>query len=387
MIRAETMHPGCPFLPEPGTRPSRNQQNRKSQTQRNQDKGKHRKTDQAERTRKNKHPHHNQARKTRRPEKDPETNKPENPTSPNDNHARLAPTPLGDAENGVIRRSCDVFRWVFARYRDKPYGNPRGMGMDDSEKPPVCEACGRPVTERSKVNGAWLKSHRGCKDRIRTIRRRRAAEENEERLEAMFLEALEDRKRAANQWRWQIENRNELADEHDRVLAATLLVSYRCMIAAMNVMPSALIQYREPWAVGFWLRSNDSLFPDHRGPIVRRLMGPSDIGDLCGTMARHGPYRLVRPWSRPMAQPNHGPLWAFGMGPISDEPLRSARVPSSCRCRTRKCGRIPASPRGPVSGSPMEARISPSAWPLCSRHFAISSEPCETLGKSFPPLR
>ena len=38
MIRAETMHPGCPFLPEPGTRPSRNQQNRKSQTQRNQDK-------------------------------------------------------------------------------------------------------------------------------------------------------------------------------------------------------------------------------------------------------------------------------------------------------------------------------------------------------------
>ena len=127
--------------------------------------------------------------------------------------------------------------------------NPRGMGMDGSEKPPVCEACGRPVTERSKVNGAWLKSHRGCKDRIRTIRRRRAAEENEERLEAMFLEALEDRKRAANQWRWQIENRNELADEHDRVLAATLLVSYRCMIAAMNVMPSALIQYREPWAV------------------------------------------------------------------------------------------------------------------------------------------
>lgn len=123
------------------------------------------------------------------------------------------------------------------------------MGMDDSEKPPVCEACGRPVTERSKVNGAWLKSHRGCKDRIRTIRRRRAAEENEERLEAMFLEALEDRKRAANQWRWQIENRNELADEHDRVLAATLLVSYRCMIAAMNVMPSALIQYREPWTV------------------------------------------------------------------------------------------------------------------------------------------
>ena len=129
MIRAETMHPGCPFLPEPGTRPSRNQQNRKSQTQRNQDKGKHRKTDQAERTRKNKHPHHNQARKTRRPEKDPETTKPENPTSPNDNHARLAPTPLGDAGNGVVRRSCDVFRWVFARYRDKPYGNPRGMGM------------------------------------------------------------------------------------------------------------------------------------------------------------------------------------------------------------------------------------------------------------------
>ena len=78
---------------------------------------------------KNKHPHHNQARKPRRPEKDPETTKPENPTSPNDNHARLAPTPLGDAENGVIRRSCDVFRWVFARYRDKPYGNPRGRGM------------------------------------------------------------------------------------------------------------------------------------------------------------------------------------------------------------------------------------------------------------------
>lgn len=52
MIRAETMHPRCPFLPEPGTRPSRNQQNRKNQTQRNQDKGKHRKTDQAERTRK-----------------------------------------------------------------------------------------------------------------------------------------------------------------------------------------------------------------------------------------------------------------------------------------------------------------------------------------------
>ena len=64
------------------------------------------------------------------------------------------------------------------------------MGMDGSEKPPVCEACGRPVTERSKVNGAWLKSHRGCKDRIRTIRRRRAAEENEERLEAMFLEVF-----------------------------------------------------------------------------------------------------------------------------------------------------------------------------------------------------
>lgn len=38
MIRAETMHSGCPFLPEPGTRPSRNQQNRKNQTQRNQDK-------------------------------------------------------------------------------------------------------------------------------------------------------------------------------------------------------------------------------------------------------------------------------------------------------------------------------------------------------------
>ncbi len=35
----------------------------------------------------------------------------------------------------------------------------------------------------------------------------------------------------------------------------------------------------------------------------------------------------------------------------------------------------------------MEARILPSAWPLCSRHFAISSGPCETLGKSFPPLR
>jgi hypothetical protein len=52
MIRAETMHPRCPFLPEPGTRPSRNQRNRKNQTQRNQDKGKHRKTDQAERTRK-----------------------------------------------------------------------------------------------------------------------------------------------------------------------------------------------------------------------------------------------------------------------------------------------------------------------------------------------
>ena len=51
-VRAETMHPGCPFLPEPGTRPSRNQRNRKNQTQRNQDKGKHRKTDQAERTRK-----------------------------------------------------------------------------------------------------------------------------------------------------------------------------------------------------------------------------------------------------------------------------------------------------------------------------------------------
>lgn len=44
------------------------------------------------------------------------------------------------------------------------------MGMDDSEKPPVCEACGRPVTERSKVNGAWLKSHRGCKDRINLTR-------------------------------------------------------------------------------------------------------------------------------------------------------------------------------------------------------------------------
>ena len=71
MIRAETMHPGCPFLPEPGTRPSRNQQNRKSQTQRNQDKGKHRKTDQAERTRKKQAPTPQPSQKNQKTRKRP----------------------------------------------------------------------------------------------------------------------------------------------------------------------------------------------------------------------------------------------------------------------------------------------------------------------------
>lgn len=56
MIRAETMHPRCPFLPEPGTRPSRNQQNRKNQTQRNQDKGKPRTKENTERQTKQKEP-------------------------------------------------------------------------------------------------------------------------------------------------------------------------------------------------------------------------------------------------------------------------------------------------------------------------------------------
>ena len=71
MIRAETMHSGCPFLPEPGTRPSRNQQNRKSQTQRNQDKGKHRKTDQAERTRKKQAPTPQPSQKNQKTRKRP----------------------------------------------------------------------------------------------------------------------------------------------------------------------------------------------------------------------------------------------------------------------------------------------------------------------------
>lgn len=80
MIRAETMHPGCPFLPEPGTRPSRNQQNRKSQTQRNQDKGKHRKTDQAERTRKT------STHTTTKPEKPEDQKKTPKPTNQKTQH-------------------------------------------------------------------------------------------------------------------------------------------------------------------------------------------------------------------------------------------------------------------------------------------------------------
>ena len=78
--KPETMHPGCPFLPEPGTRPSRNQQNRKSQTQRNQDKGKHRKTDQAERTRKT------STHTTTKPEKPEDQKKTPKPTNQKTQH-------------------------------------------------------------------------------------------------------------------------------------------------------------------------------------------------------------------------------------------------------------------------------------------------------------
>lgn len=70
-----------------------------------------------------------------------------NPTSPDSDHARLAPTPSGHAENGVICRSCDVFRWVFARYRDKPYGK-RIMGMDD--------------IAGFRVSGRWIRGSLNC---------------------------------------------------------------------------------------------------------------------------------------------------------------------------------------------------------------------------------
>lgn len=80
MIRAETMHPGCPFLPEPGTRPSRNHRTEKARPNETRTK------ENTERQTKQKEPEKTSTHTTTKPENPEDQKKTPKPTNQKTQH-------------------------------------------------------------------------------------------------------------------------------------------------------------------------------------------------------------------------------------------------------------------------------------------------------------
>ena len=121
----------------------------------------------------------------------------------------------------------------------------RDLGMENNTEKPICEACGKPVGEIDGRSGGYRKSHRKCKDRINTIRKRRAREELERRLDNAMADARNKGLDMIDEWRRQIGWRNESAPEYDRELVAVMYWSVRRMVQLMNLEPLVLGQWED----------------------------------------------------------------------------------------------------------------------------------------------